>query len=251
MEHKYCLNCDFNVDNKFCPSCGQKTATHRIEIKHFLMHDLLHGFWHLDKGILFTIKETFVRPGLAALDYIGGKRIRYYNVFYLSLLAIGTYALSSHFYDSVRPDPETANNDEFTSFISEYLKLMVFCIVPFFAINAKLMFKRLRLNFAEHLIMGGITLLGMIIISLLYLTMDFLNRYDIPKALSWLEAVFFFLTLLFPTYVYYNAIKNHYSFWGCFWRIMVFNLLILIQMILLMLIINQLVSGQTQFSTSL
>ena len=89
MEHTYCLNCNFDVDNKFCPSCGQKTDTHRIVMKHFVMHDLLHGVWHLEKGILFTLKETIIRPGQAALDYINGKRVRYYNVFYLALLVIG------------------------------------------------------------------------------------------------------------------------------------------------------------------
>ena len=73
MQYNYCLNCNFTIDNKFCPSCGQKTDTHRIVIKHFVMHDLLHGVWHLEKGILFTLKETITRPGQAALDYIKGK----------------------------------------------------------------------------------------------------------------------------------------------------------------------------------
>lgn len=65
------------------------------------MHDLLHGIWHLEKGILFTIKETFMRPGQAALDYITGKRIRYYNVFYLSLLVIALNLLLSHLYETL------------------------------------------------------------------------------------------------------------------------------------------------------
>jgi hypothetical protein len=65
---------------------------------------MLHGVWHLEKGILFTLKEIFVRPGQAALDYIHGKRIRYYNVFYLSILLIGLNILLSHFYDGFRND---------------------------------------------------------------------------------------------------------------------------------------------------
>ena len=74
MDQNYCLNCADQISKNFCANCGQKTDTHRIKIKHFLFHDLLHGVWHLEKGILFTIKEAFVRPGQAALDYIGGKR---------------------------------------------------------------------------------------------------------------------------------------------------------------------------------
>ncbi|MBS1571605.1 MAG: DUF3667 domain-containing protein, partial [Bacteroidetes bacterium] len=86
---KKCLNCGSKVDNNYCSVCSQKTDTHRLTPKHFFYHDILHGIWHLDKGILFTLKEAVIRPGQASLDYINGKRIRYYNVFYLCLLLLG------------------------------------------------------------------------------------------------------------------------------------------------------------------
>lgn len=79
------MNCSEPVSKKFCPNCGQKTDTHRITFKHFILHDILHGVWHFERGILFTLKEAIIRPGNAALDYISGKRVRYYNVFYLIL----------------------------------------------------------------------------------------------------------------------------------------------------------------------
>ena len=101
MKQGTCLNCNTEIENNFCSNCGQKTDTHRITLKHFLMHDLLHGIWHLEKGILFTIKETFMRPGQAALDYITGKRIRYYNVFYLSLLVLALNLRLSKLYENL------------------------------------------------------------------------------------------------------------------------------------------------------
>jgi hypothetical protein len=58
-----CLNCQAEIDKNYCSTCGEKTDIHRITVKHFLFHDLLHGVWHIDKGILFTLKETIVRPG--------------------------------------------------------------------------------------------------------------------------------------------------------------------------------------------
>src|SRR5690606_36523782 len=96
-----CLNCQQPASGKYCSNFGQKTDTHRITLKHFLAHDLLHGFWHLDRGILFTVKEAIVRPGKAALDYISGKRVRYYNVFYLSLLLIALNVVLWHFADMI------------------------------------------------------------------------------------------------------------------------------------------------------
>lgn len=89
MHNTTCLNCTTEIDGKFCSECGQKSDTHRITAKHFFMHDLLHGVLHVDKGIPFTLKQLFIRPGFAARDYISGKRVQYYNVFYLMFIVLG------------------------------------------------------------------------------------------------------------------------------------------------------------------
>ncbi len=83
------LNCGKKLTDTYCAGCGQKADTHRISFRHFISHDLLHGTFHLEKGIFFTAKEALIRSGKAALDYISGKRIRYYNVFLLVLMTIG------------------------------------------------------------------------------------------------------------------------------------------------------------------
>ena len=89
MTNTNCLNCGKELTDKYCSGCGQKADTHRITFKNFLFHDLLHGNFHIERGILFAAKEALIRPGKAALDYISGKRKRYYNVFYLILLTFG------------------------------------------------------------------------------------------------------------------------------------------------------------------
>lgn len=61
---KDCLNCAATVvPYNYCPNCGQKTTTHRYSIQHFIAHDFVHGIWHVDKGILFTLAGLFKRPG--------------------------------------------------------------------------------------------------------------------------------------------------------------------------------------------
>ncbi len=90
---KKCLNCNSDVVGDFCSTCGQKTSTKRFSLKHFITHDLIHGVFHLDKGLLFTIKELFTRPGHSIREYVQGKRIKHFNYFtaILILIAKGHY----------------------------------------------------------------------------------------------------------------------------------------------------------------
>jgi hypothetical protein len=229
MKQAICLNCNEPTEKHFCANCGQKTHTHRITLKHFLLHDLLHGIWHLEKGILFTIKEAFMRPGQAALDYISGKRIRYYNVFYLSLLVIATSLLLNHLYDNIRPNENQPVDDTInvTLFIKNNLKLILLSFVPILGFSAFIVFRKLKLNIAEHFIISGIGLLGMLLMSLFFNFVDFLNRFNLPSIFGILEVIAFFLIPLFPFWLYYNATKNVYSFWGFLWRMITFYLLVM------------------------
>jgi hypothetical protein len=102
MNHSQkCLNCESVVNGNFCSNCGQKTDIHRINFINFIKHDFLHGLFHVEKGMLFTAKESLIRPGKAAIDYIEGKRIRYYNVFYFILVLIGINLFLGNYYDQL------------------------------------------------------------------------------------------------------------------------------------------------------
>lgn len=254
MKKEVCLNCSTPTDKNYCSNCGQKTHTHRITLQHFLLHDLLHGIWHLEKGILFTIKETFTRPGQAALDYIGGKRIRYYNVFYLALLVVGLNLLLSHFYESVHPlQDETRNNtQEVTLFFKDNLKTLLFSIVPILGGVAFLIFKRMKLNIAEHFIIAGIALLGILMLSVVFSFVNFVESFEVPIWIGILEVVLFIMMLLFPAWVYFNAMRNQYSLLGFLWRILAFYVLVIVILnLILFVIINRLTHGENQIYISL
>lgn len=230
MMETRCLNCNCEIEKNYCSFCGQKTDSHRITVRHFLFHDLLHGFWHIDKGILFTLKETIIRPGQAALDYIKGKRIRYYNVFYLCLLVIGLHLLLSHMYDLIRHTEVNPKNDtvKVTTFFKQHIKSILLSIIPILGLNSLLIFRRLKLNIAEQFILSGFCLLGMLLIGILFNFFDFINRFDLPSFFVAFEVASFFMIPLFAFWVYYNATKSLYSFGGFFWRILVFCISVLI-----------------------
>ncbi|WP_051224270.1 DUF3667 domain-containing protein [Flavobacterium tegetincola] len=245
MESLACLNCDTVAEGKFCSNCGQKTDTHRITAKHFFMHDLLHGVWHIEKGILFTIKQALIRPGTAALEYISGKRIKYYNVFYLILVIIGLTLLVNNLYDKMQFDYFNIKNEGATSvqgknidkFLGDYAKLIIYAFVPLFAFNSFLLFKRKKLNFSEHLIIAGMIFLGVIFINflfeLLYFT-DFLNYID------GLSSMFYILTpltiLIYFIANYYRTFRKEYLAGRTVFKLVLFLLLLLMEILVILLI---------------
>lgn len=75
-DNSRCINCERAVtgaEQKFCPNCGQPTPVHRIDW-HFLGHELEHSVLHMDRGILYSLKQLMLRPGKVLRDYIEGRR---------------------------------------------------------------------------------------------------------------------------------------------------------------------------------
>lgn len=254
MSSSTCLNCDALLERNFCSNCGQKADTHRITVKHFLFHDLLHGVWHLDKGIVFTLKESVLRPGQAALDYIKGKRIRYFNVFYLCLLVIGLNLLLSHWYRAILHVEVNPKNDtvEVSNFFKQNIKAILLGIIPILGLNSLWIFRRLKLNIAEQFILSGFCLLGMLLMGIMFNFFDFLNKFDIPYFISVFEVVAFLMIPLFACWTYYNATKGLYSFAGFFWRIIVFLISVLTILLgFISIIVAILTDGKGEFNIDL
>lgn len=239
MNHaEHCLNCNYETIGKFCHTCGQKTDTHRITAKHFITHDLLHGVWHIERGIVFTIKQALLRPGTAALEYISGKRIKYYNVFYIILVIIGLTLLVNSIYDNmlfeyfkIKNEPATsAQAKDIDKFLGDYAKLIIYAFVPLFAFNSFILFKRKKLNFSEHLIIAGMIFLGVIFINflfeLLYFT-DFLNYVDgLSSTFNILVPV---TILVYFITNYYRTFRQEYSAGTTAFKIVLFMFLMFME----------------------
>lgn len=96
MSATHCLNCKTSLHGKYCHACGQTSSTHRLSLGHFLIHDAVHGLWHVDGSFLYTLGQVVRRPGKAALEYIAGKRRKYFNLVTLLLLIAGTTVFVRH-----------------------------------------------------------------------------------------------------------------------------------------------------------
>lgn len=242
MTTKHCLNCGKKTTDNFCSGCGQKTDTHRITFKNFIFHDILHGTFHLEKGILFTAREALFRPGKAALDYIAGKRKRYYNVFYLILITIGVMLFTRHVDElftgrSAEIISEKVYLNEASKKIDELFsqksKVILLLFVPLAALNSSILFKRKKLNFSEHIILSGMILLGILLISTIG---NFIFLANLIIQLNWtfLSLLVTVFILFYVGYAYFNAFAEDYSKWGITFRILLYFALLCLELFILL-----------------
>lgn len=240
MTKTNCLNCGKVVSDKFCSGCGQKADTHRINFKNFIFHDVLHGTFHIDKGILFTAKQALTRPGKAALDYIAGKRKPFYNVFYLILITIALMLFTRHIGDSLNNQDDTITQskeyiNEASRKIDELFdqknKIIIFLFVPFAALNSFILFRRKKLNLSEHAIIAGMILLGILLIATFSnILFWFKSLHQIGLVISLLVTALIFLQIAFG---YFNAFGDDYSKFEITSRIFLFFLLIGLELLFL------------------
>jgi len=155
-----CLNCDTLLADKFCGHCGQPAATHRLTMGH-LLHEIPHSIWHVDKGILFTLKELLRRPGPTILGYLSGQRARHFAPLSLLLLVTGIssfVALKLHVGElaqGISPDAAAELRNAQTHASESVMRAMGWLYVgasPFIALFARRVLRRARLNLAEMLV---------------------------------------------------------------------------------------------------
>lgn len=154
-----CLNCNQPVTTNYCGSCGQKSSTHRYSLRHFIEHDLIHGVWHVDRGILYTIKELFTRPGNSVREYILGKRANYFNVITLLLLTATISSILSHYsnleYSVLVSDTIKDKMVSIQELMTSYLKIFLLLMIPFNAIFSYIWFRKAGFNYSEHLVLNA------------------------------------------------------------------------------------------------
>ena len=246
MTNSNCLNCEKELTDKFCSGCGQKADTHRISFKNFIFHDVLHGTFHIERGMLFTAKQALIRPGKAALDYISGKRKAYYNVFLLILVTIGIMLFIRHFYDVlamsqegevIRAAPQLNEaSKKMGDIFSQKSKIIFFLFVPLAALNSLILFRRKKLNLSEHAIIAGMVLLGVLLVSIFGHILLYINLITQFSNTS-VSLVIAALINLYIGYGYFNAFGTDYSKWEIAYRIVLFFVLICLEILILLFIL--------------
>ena len=142
-----CKNCEHKYKGNFCHNCGQKAATHNIDFK-FVMHEVPHSAFHVDKGILFTVKELTLRPGKTIRDFIAGKRIQHYPPLMYAILISTIFVLIKSLQVYFHFD-ELKKSQEFTR--QHQLAFFLF-LIPFYSIIYWFFHKKFGYNFWQYLV---------------------------------------------------------------------------------------------------
>ena len=176
-----CLDCGAALTDRFCAHCGQPANTHRITLKHLLLHDLPHSVWHVDKGIAYTFWQMLTRPGLTIRGYLAGQRTRQFRPVSYLLLLVGLAALVMSAFQvdlqqaMLAAQPTKAGSppvalmavvmERYLSITMKHPYLMQLVLMPLNSLVAWLLLRRAGYNYAEVLlgnafIVGTLTVLN-------------------------------------------------------------------------------------------
>lgn len=226
-----CKNCNNSFKGNFCNECGQTANTHEINFKSVL-HEIQHGIFHVDRGILFTTKELLLRPGITIRAYLAGKRIKHFKPFAYILILSTIYSLLIRlkhkstflnslldgFYDvitSLKSDRDFQDSlghtdvNEKIGIISDAIRWMsghyaytTLLIIPIFSLASYICFYRTNYNYFQHLILnsyaaGQRTAVFLLLLPITY----FITDADVNNTI---DNITFYLGICLNTWTYYQ-----------------------------------------------
>lgn len=180
-----CKNCKQHFKGKFCNQCGQSADTHDINF-HFLWHDIQHGLLHFDKGILYTIKELFTRPGYSIREFIDGKRVKHFKPISFIIVLAGIYGFLIHYFRitefiQISADNKTrqvVNIDKIIEWISTHYAFSTLLLLPITSLGTYWAFKKEKYNFIQHIVLNSFLAGQKILIRLVFLPLVLLFGKD-------------------------------------------------------------------------
>jgi hypothetical protein len=149
-----CKNCNNFFEGNYCNFCGQPEDQKRITMS-FLWGKFVHGFFHVNRGLVYTMAELFVHPGTMLRGYIAGKRIDHINPFtYLVLISLvgGFIYTWSGILDHM--DQLFLASGETINFTRKHFSSRMLLMIPIYAILCRVLFRSFKYNVAEHLIIN-------------------------------------------------------------------------------------------------
>lgn len=178
-----CKNCSFSFEGNYCNNCGQTAKTERISFK-FLWEDVQHGILHYDKGIVYTAKQLFLKPGHVIKDYINGKRVGHFRPLSLVIVLSSIYVLIFHL--TKVNVIETSNNLGITLYqkLIEHYYWFVIATIPFFTLGTSISFGKRKYNFWEYFIFECFKTSQRSIIHILFLPVYLFTNSDFIEIIT-------------------------------------------------------------------
>ena len=163
-----CKNCDKTVDGNFCAHCGQSIKVDKLNLPNFLT-EISDSVFQLNRGLFFTIKELFFRPGHTIREFLIGRRKGHFKPIAFVLIMSTVYLLISRISDhstiiddfllgfSVTGEEREllTNSSKFLNWLSENYAYTILLLLPVFSLASYLSFKGLGQNYLEHIVINS------------------------------------------------------------------------------------------------
>lgn len=152
-----CKNCHQTFSGNYCSNCSQSAETHRLDI-HFIWHDIQHGLFHFDKGIFYSAKELFTRPGHTIREYIEGQRVQHFKPISLIIVLATLYGLIYHLLHinlmGTASSNEIIDSEKFNEWVATHFAWVTLATIPFYTLGTYLSFRKQNYNITELFILN-------------------------------------------------------------------------------------------------
>ncbi|MGL2964231.1 DUF3667 domain-containing protein [Flavobacterium sp. RSB2_4_14] len=201
-----CKNCNTSFTGNYCPECGQTADTHKLN-HHFVWHDIQHGLFHYDKGIVHAAKELYTRPGHFIREYIEGKRVKHFKPISLLLILASISGFLAYKYQIKLLNLDTSTDisnglltiEELNHWVTTHYAWIILFTVPIRAFTTYIIFRKQGYNYYEHIVLAAYLASQRLLLSIAVFPIDY-----------WLKD-----TALLPIFLQYNSlIEICLSIWG-------------------------------------
>ncbi len=151
-----CTSCNQDIPENYCTKCGEPANLKRIDW-HYIQHEIEH-ILHLEKGILYTVRELLIRPGQTIHNFISNDRSRLVKPVVFVVVTSLIYTIINHFFHIEEgyfnfDKTKTAAINPINEWVQSHYGYANILMGVFSALWLKLFFRKYDYNFFELLIL--------------------------------------------------------------------------------------------------
>jgi hypothetical protein len=164
----HCKNCGHTIDGNYCSQCGQKSDVSRITFA-AIAQEISESIFQVNRGLFFTIKELFLRPGQSIDDFLHGKRKNHFKpiayvltlstLYFLVTKLTGQNTYLDDFIAGLRSGvSETTSGFELldiVTWLAQNYAYAALLLLPVFSLASYLAFFGFGKNYLEHIVLNS------------------------------------------------------------------------------------------------
>ena len=242
-----CKNCNHNFEGEFCPICGQTIHTHEINFTS-IIHEIQHSLLHIDKGILYTTKELFSRPGHTIKEYINGKRVKHFKPIAYILVLSTIYTLltnvthQSSYFDKMLQGATNGSKGgsnhsldlfvELLKWLANHYAYATLIFIPLASLASYLAFFRAKYNYFQHIILNAFVAGQKTVIFLVMLPITYIfNNQNLTDTIDVLTLLAGIILSFWSYFQFFNSTKPYKRILLIIWAY-VLNLLLILGLLI-------------------